>query len=279
MRSIAVVGKHSAISTSLIHRLGQNKYNIKCSARRPDKDTVFLDLSRYDPRTHPFNEAPDTAFISAAMVVQRECEERPDEAWNINVEKTIALVEKFLSQGTHVIIPSTNLVLGCQHAFMDVNTPLAPSGVYGKTKAALETHFKDHPRVSIVRFTKILEKDRGIISIWKNAIKTCQPVNVVTNVNIAPISMNYAVRFLHTLIDRELAGIWHVSGKEDVCYKNLFDVVQQTFANPTHNYSNDQVNYFAQETAILYGSLNADNSTKELGLGYQLLDDVLADLS
>ena len=40
-----------------------------------------------------------------------------------------------------------------------------------------------------------------------------------------------------------------------------------------------QVNYFAQETAIIYGSLNADNSTKELGLGYQLLDDVLRDLS
>lgn len=279
MKSIAIIGKHSAIGSALIHQLGQNNYNIKCSARRPDVDAVFLDLSRYDPNAHPFNEAPDTAFISAAMVVQKECEERPDEAWKINVEKTITLVEKFLSQGSHVIIPSTNLVLGSQQAFLDINTPLAPFGVYGKTKAALETQFKDHPKVSIVRFTKILEKDRGIIPIWKNALKTGQPVNIVTNVNIAPISINYAVRFLHALVDKKLAGIWHVSGKEDISYKNLFDAMQKAFTSSTKNNPDVHINYFEQEKSILYGSLNADKSTKQIGLGYQLLDDVFIDLS
>ena len=261
-----------------MHLLSLNRYKIKCTSRRPDREAVFLDLSSYDPNAHPFDDATDLAFISAAMVVQKECEDRPYDAWKINVEKTIALVEKFLFQGSHVIIPSTNLVLGGRHAFLDINTPLSPAGVYGKTKAALETHFKDHPKVSIVRFTKILEKDRGIIPLWKNAIKTGQPVNIVTNVNIAPISINYAAQFLHTLIDKELAGVWHVSGEKDVSYKNLFDAVHQTLTGSTQKNPYVQVNYFAQKRVTLYGSLNAEKSTKELGMGYQMLDDVIVDL-
>ena len=225
MKSVAIIGKDSAISKALIHNLGKDDYDIIGTSRRGDSKDLHLDLATYDAAQHPSELKADVAFISAAMVSQKECEERPDEAKRVNVDQTISLVEKFIQQGTHVIIPSTNLVLGGDKAFMDETAPLAPSGVYAKTKAQLETHFHNHPQLSFVRFTKILESTRGIIPAWKKAFVNGDMLNVVTNVKISPISMIYATQFLKAVIDKTPSGIWHVSGSEDVSYSTVFETV------------------------------------------------------
>ncbi len=218
-----IVGVNSLLGSALGQALSNAGHSIIGTERITSGKNNHLqfDLSSSSDAWPDWPENIDSAFIAAAVTSQENCTNDPKYAQFINVTQTLLLIEQLRCQGVHIVYPSTNLVLPCTEPQQSIDTEYGPIGSYGESKAEVEQAVHPCKDVTIARLPKILDKSGGILRNWSRQLKNSEQISVFTNLKVSPVSLAYCTDFLLQLMVRQMGGIWHLSGAEDISYAEV----------------------------------------------------------
>ena len=254
---IAIIGENSSIGSALKQRCLNVGIEVITTSRRTDAKSLMFDFEQ----SKTSDLAPllnvDAVFIGAAITSQSICENNQDLARRVNLLKTIDIINFFKKNGVFVMVPSTNLVLGGLNSFAPANSVYNPIGVYASLKVELEKFCLSEGGIGLLRLTKVLEPNRGIISSWTDAIAGSKKINIMTGVKISPVSLTYVVDGIVRLVRVKEQGIWQFSGAQDLSYLELFQKFVLLKQKKIGKKLNLKASYFESEQVVRYGSLDA----------------------
>ena len=132
---LLVTGRTGQVATSLVER-AQGLRDVELLATgRPDLDLAVLG----SPASLIYAVRPDVVINTAAFTAVDAAEDYPDEAYRINAEAAGEIAAASASAGARLIHLSTDYVFdGTSDRPYCEDDPVAPLGVYGKSKLAGE---------------------------------------------------------------------------------------------------------------------------------------------
>lgn len=158
---------------------------------------------------------------TAGMTNVEACEKDPARARHVNVELAGKVADACAKSGSRLAHISTDHLFG--DAGMEPVSeadPVSPTNVYGETKAAAEVRVLERlPSALVVRTNFYGWGPRYRPSFSDRivgALRAGQPIKLFTDVFYSPILMEPLIRAVHELVDRDAAGIYHVSGDDHV---------------------------------------------------------------
>jgi dTDP-4-dehydrorhamnose reductase len=212
-----IIGADGSFGGALSRSLQSLGHEVIATTRRPDRagEHLLLDLAEPLP---PLPQA-DVAVICAAMARLDECRRYPELAHRVNVEAPLELARTLTRAGTRVILLSSSAVLGCLTPYLEESTRPAPRSVYARLKAEAEKRLLElGPLVSVLRLTKVVKPNAGLLSEWIARLGEGRKVSAFDDCRLSPLTVELAVEAITGLIERGEGGIYHASGATDVSY-------------------------------------------------------------
>jgi dTDP-4-dehydrorhamnose reductase len=238
--TVLVVGADGMIGRTLAARFAAEGRHVVRTALLPTPGAVVLDLAEAADWTPP---PAATAYLCAAITSQDQCRTHPARSRAVNVEGTLALTEKLVRQGTHVVFPSTNLVLDGLAPRQPADAPYAPQTEYGRQKAEAEQRLRQLPGITrsemstangtcIVRFTKVLGPATPLLRGWIAALRKGEAIHPFSDMPLAPVPLDFAVEVLAAVAARRAEGVVQVSAESDITYAEAAWFVAESILAP-----------------------------------------------
>jgi dTDP-4-dehydrorhamnose reductase len=233
-----LVGGDSEIAVAtLAHLRRQGTPAVTTTRRRGHQsERIFLDLAaplaRWEPPT-----GVDAACIFAAVGHLVDCHRDPVGSRLINVTGTIELVERLVARGIYVLFLSTNQVFDGTRAHVPAGAPLCPVSEYGRQKADTEIRLQAMlaagSAVGILRLAKIVSPGVPLLRQWQAALAAGQSIRPFHDMVMAPTPVSLAAAAIAALLADRAAGIWQLTGSQDVSYAEIAGyIAQQIGADP-----------------------------------------------
>ncbi len=161
----------------------------------------------------------DVVFFCAGKTSIDYCENEPLKSRKINVVNTIKLIKRFCDSGAFVIYISSNAVFNGETPFSDLNEEFDPKTEYGRQKVEVESFLLGMcENVAIARFGKILSVNIPLFNDWIIKLRNAVPINVFSDMNMSPVSLDYAIDILIKISQKKIKGIYHCSAIHDISY-------------------------------------------------------------
>ncbi|MBU4263802.1 MAG: sugar nucleotide-binding protein [Proteobacteria bacterium] len=181
---------------------------------------IFLDLIA--PATWEWPAGVTSAFVCAAQASLASCEYNPELSREINVVRTLGLIERLLADGIFVVFPSTNLVFSGNTPFAREEAQTSPFNEYGRQKSCVEEELRKFGKnAAIVRLTKIVSSSMPLVKNWLSDLGSSQPIHPFADMSLAPVSARFAAEACCRIAELRKGGIWHVSGSRDITYADF----------------------------------------------------------
>lgn len=159
------------------------------------------------------------------------CAREPARAHALNVDATVAVLERLIAAGVTPVFVSTDTVFdGTRGGYVE-SDPAAPILTYGRLKLAVERHLaaQGGPHV-VVRVAKLVDRRPGRKSFfgdWIGAIRAGRPVRCAIDQTLSPIDLDDAVDALVRLAESGCEGVFHVGGPGAWNRVDLFEVLER----------------------------------------------------
>ncbi len=201
--------------------------------KRGITDIVSIDKEDLDltdgNKVHEYvlNVKPDVIFHTAAWTNVDEAEEKEDLVYDINVKGTSYLVDAAEELGCKIFYISTEYVFdGTKSGLYEVDDPVDPLNVYGKTKFLGEQEVRQYSRYFIVRTTWLfgINGSNFVETILKLGNKQ-EEINVVSDQLGSP---TYTVDLAKLLVDMsktEKYGTYHASNDGFCSWADLAEYI------------------------------------------------------
>lgn len=234
--AILIVGADGLLGQALVNRLRRaGGAPVIETTRRADamgRQTIFLDLAQ-DPTTWRLPEGVTGAVLCAAVTSLERCRREPEFSTRINVHHTSTLAERLAVAGAFVVFPSTNLVFDGARPNENAETTPCPRTAYGRQKAAAERRLLAlGPRAAVVRLTKVLGPGTPLLLQWKETLQHGDPIRPFSDRVMAPLPVAFVVEALARILERRLAGVFQLSGAEDIAYADAARRLAQRLGAP-----------------------------------------------
>jgi dTDP-4-dehydrorhamnose reductase len=174
---------------------------------RPEAD--LLDRASLDAAVRAHD--PDAVVCAAGIADADRCEDRPEEAYAVNVDGARRAAEA--SRGRHFTIFSTDHVFdGREGPYAEDDRP-GPLSVYGRTKLEMErVVLTVHPESLVVRTSLVFSRaDR---SFFARLIRTADPLPCWTDQFGTPTWGPMLAEAVVELVASRRRGLIHVAGAE-----------------------------------------------------------------
>jgi dTDP-4-dehydrorhamnose reductase len=223
-KPILVIGGDGLIGTGLVaflRKIGANVLETSRREERVNSSCFYLNLGNiesFDLFDYRFSYVLFCAGISGAAI----CENQKTYTNLINVINTLALVKKLNAAGTRIVFISSSAVFDGNAEAPNEFSTLSPSTEYGWQKATVErelmTLMRGEGQVAIVRLSKVLSIDKGKAADFMVNINSSQSFFAFNDLFISPISLEYAVKGLISVLFSKQEGVFHFSGAEEISY-------------------------------------------------------------
>jgi dTDP-4-dehydrorhamnose reductase len=224
LRMFLLVGGDSEIGGAAAAHLGGRAL---ATTRRPKREgdarialDLAGDLSGWEPPA-----GVTSACILAAMARLADCEKDPAGTARVNVAGTLALAERLIARGVHVLFISSNQVFDGATPQMPADAPTAPASEYGRqkarTEAALRAHMERGAPVAILRLAKVVSRETALLRDWTAALEAGRPIRAFHDMTMAPVAAETVVRAIEALMAGRATGIFQLSGPRDVSYVDI----------------------------------------------------------
>ena len=213
-----IIGADGSIGGALALALGRRGHGVVTTTRRTEAarhGSIFLDLAR------PLPDLPevDVAIICAAMARLDECRRDGELAQRVNVTAPLELGRSLVRAGARVILLSTAAVFDGNEAHVEESAKPRPRSAYGQLKAEAEARLLDlGSLVSVLRLTKVLTPNAGVLSQWIAQLGDGKTVRALSDRRLSPLTVAHAVDAITALIENGVGGIYHASGAADISY-------------------------------------------------------------
>lgn len=190
--------------------------------RRLGADAVAADRTRLDVtdsdavRRMVLDSAPEAIVLAAAYTQVDQAEDELDECRAVNVDSIEHFVAACAGTSIRLVLISTDYVFGgdaSRATPLDERTPVAPLGVYGRTKAAGEQVVRQHVNHLIVRTCGLYDADPTSVNFVNTMLRLAtqrRKLRVVNDQRCTPSFVPHVARGLLELTRRELQGTFHV---------------------------------------------------------------------
>ena len=221
---ILIVGGDSLIGRALDECWARKGKRVLKTSRRENalsETCFFLDIER-DVSTWSPPSSVSVAYLCVAISSLEECQKNPLQTALVNTHNTIKLAEILVSNGIHVIFPSSNRVYDGACAFQKADNLTCPKTEYGRQKAEVERQLSEFAKsVSIVRFTKIIHSNLPLLKDWIKSLQNGEDIHPFSDMVMSPISLSFTVNVLCCIAETGTMGITQVSGERDITYEDI----------------------------------------------------------
>jgi dTDP-4-dehydrorhamnose reductase len=177
------------------------------------------DLSAWEPPA-----GVTAACICAAVARLADCANDPAASTRVNVTGTLALAERLLARGIHVIFLSTTQVFdGCTPQ-APADAPTAPVSEYGAQKARAEAGLRSlmgrTAPVAILRLAKVVSPQTVPLCGWKAALAARRSIHppAFDDMTMAPTPIGAVARAIEAMMSDRVSGVFQLTGPRDVTY-------------------------------------------------------------
>lgn len=217
-----VIGSDSRIGSALIYTYINSDTSVWQTSRKSEniKDqSIFLDLSNENYEWVLPSKKIKIAFFCAAVTSIEYCKNEPEISAQINVRNTLSLARRLLDAGIFLIYISTNAVFDGTKSHANSDDSKNPQTNYGKQKAEVEEELlKMGKKVAIVRFGKVIPPDMSLIINWIESLKHGKFINTFSDMFMAPISLEFAIKTLVKVAEKRMKGIIQATANNDISY-------------------------------------------------------------
>lgn len=216
-----VAGATGTIGAALCDALRARGHRVLATSRSGGGGRIALDLADA-PLTLTLPEKIDVAYLLAAVTNMTACETDPAATRRINVEHTLALAERLVAGGAHLVYVSTNLVLAGDRAAAPLDSPLAPQCIYASQKAEVERRLLDGQLpASVLRVTKIAEGLDTLVGGWADRLSRGDTIAPFSDLVCAPMPAAAALEALIALGEQRLCGLHQIGADRDLSYAQI----------------------------------------------------------
>jgi dTDP-4-dehydrorhamnose reductase len=179
---------------------------------------------------------PEVVVHAAALTDVDKCELDKELAWAINVEGTRNIVEAVKSLGAFLVYVSTDYVFNGEKGRYVETDETGPVNYYGLTKLKAEELVKSVvekycvARVSVI-YGSTPAAGKINFALWLlNKLKRNEPVKIVTDQWNSPTLNTNLARMTLEILERQLTGVFHLSGATRVSRYDFAKLIAQTFS-------------------------------------------------
>ena len=199
-------------------------------------DTLYLDLADEVSNWSTLNNIGsfDAIIFCAGITEFDKCEKNKILTRKVNVENVINLASILECNCKHFVYLSSNAVFNGSNKYPSHNDIQSPINEYGRQKAEVENMLlKLYPSsITILRLTKVLASRNPLFENWSHALNNGDKIQPFSDMYIAPIPIFFLLSVIRNIIHRNLLGILHLSGDQDVSYSDIaFKAVRLLVAN------------------------------------------------
>ena len=218
-----LVGGDSEIGAAAWRHLRKNSPTLATTRRAGAlaDDQVALDLAGDLAAWEP-PQGVTAACICAAVARLAACAADPVGSAQVNVTGTLALAERLIAHGIHVLFLSTNQVFDGATPNVAADAPTAPVSEYGKqkarTEAALRTHMARGAPAAILRLAKVVPPQTALLRDWRAALAAGAPIRAFRDMTMAPTPIDRVTQAIVALMTDRTAGVFQLTGPRDVPY-------------------------------------------------------------
>jgi dTDP-4-dehydrorhamnose reductase len=211
-----IVGVDGSFGGALSRSLRSLGHEVVATTRRRERaGELFLDL------VAPLPPLPrvDAVVICAAMARLEECRRYPELAHRVNVEAPLEIGRILTQAGARMILLSTSAVFGCLAPYVEESARPMPRSVYGRIKAEAESRLLElGSQVSVLRLTKVVKPNAGLLSEWIRHLGERRPVQAFDDCRFCPLTVAHVVDAITAVVEGGQGGVYHLSGATDVSF-------------------------------------------------------------
>lgn len=224
-----VIGASGFVGQHILKFLDSEKISSIGTARSNFTNSNLVKFQIGKDRIQPLLTEVTHAVVTASITNYNECEENT-EAFGINTILIPELVDYMLKKGIHVNYISSNTVFGGSIAWPNENEPTSSSlnFEYAKQKKVAEEtiiSFAQNSKTSrylqITRLTKVVGDTTAPFNQWILSLKHNTVVKPFEDLVFSPITVLYASRRIVEISLAAKPGIFHLSGRENISYKDF----------------------------------------------------------
>jgi len=203
------------------------------TSRRPQGSAEILldlgaDLSDWSPP-----ESVDAAIICAGISRLAECERYPELARRINVEGTLALIDRLLVRGVYVVYLSSSTVFDGSAPKRLSSETQRPVNEYGRHKAEVEKRLLElGADAAVLRLAKALGPRDRLFAEWRNALRNGRGIVAFEDMTLSPIPLFCVVAVLSRILIGRHTGIFQLSGSIDLSYADAARIGAHCLGQP-----------------------------------------------
>jgi len=175
---------------------------------------------------------PDAIVHSAALTDVDRCEREKDLAFRMNVEGTRAVAEGARAVGSFLVYVSTDYVFDGRRGLYREGDQTGPVSYYGLSKLLGEELSLDQGCVArtCVIYGRRPASGKVNFALWiLNSLESGKEISVVTDQFITPTLNSNLAAMLLEAADRQLSGIYHLSGASRVSRYDFACQLADTF--------------------------------------------------
>ena len=213
-----MVGASGQVGSALVRHLSARGDDVVGTHhRRPARETVALNAGDAAATAALVEStAVDAVFFAAAHTNVDACEDDPATAFAINRDAPAAAAAIAARRGAAFVLYSTEYVFDGVAGPYAEDAPVRPLSVYGHSKLEGELRVREaHPGALVVRTTVVY----GIDAQEKNFVyqvlrrgRARQPMKVPADQRSSPTYVEDLAAASLVLLDKRLAGVFHVAG-------------------------------------------------------------------
>ena len=217
-----IVGADSLIGRTLCASFAKKNIPVYATSRRQYRD---------DPQVLEFDLAKppgiwqlpigglDWVIFCAGITNISTCESNPSFTRSINVDRTIAFLEKVCVGNCQLLWFSTNMVFDGEEPFPGTIDMPNPKTEYGKQKLEVERYLlKSRIPSTVLRLTKVVNSQFPLFQKWKESLSCLVPINPFYDMTMAPVFLDRLVDLILDLLENPVMGILHYSGLTELSY-------------------------------------------------------------
>jgi dTDP-4-dehydrorhamnose reductase len=222
-----IVGGDSEIGAATHHAMQTQGFAAVATTRRRElvsPGRPFLDLAG---DIDLFEPPPQTKGVCICAAIARiaACAADPKGTAFINVDRTLALAERFLACGIYVLFLSTNQVFDGQKPHVAPDAPYSPVSEYGRQKARTESALRERMArgapVGILRLAKVVSARMALLDGWIADLSAGRTIGAFCDMTLAPTPTDLVCAAIIALLQDRLSGVFQFTGPRDVSYAEV----------------------------------------------------------
>ena len=213
---------------------------------------------------------PDVLVHLSAIAQPSQCEQTPQNAYQINVEVTRWLTEYCALAQIPFVFASTDLVFNGREAPYVETDATTPLNLYGHHKAEAEKSVLEIlPHALICRFPLLFGRSlctKNFMQEWLHHLATGKTIKLFVDEFRTATTPQAVTQGILLLLEQGASGIYHLGGKERISRYEFGQMLARVF-----HYSESQLIACYQKDLNLTALRPADtslNSQKAFDLGY-----------